>query len=120
MGDFSVVGSRYIHCDGKHVCTVIKDEGAYVPPLLRKLNSYEERIYALTVLDKMIGRMGSVLREPEDTDKRVIESLLIPRSSLLAESKHGVKHTCVKCGQKFYDLNGRVKACPAANCKEPL
>lgn len=115
MDSFSVVGSRYIFCDGKHVCTVIRDEGAYVPPLLKRLNKYPEENYALAILDKMIESM-SALREPVETDRRVIESYLNP--PVTVASKYGKKHMCAKCSQKFYDLNGRVTECPG--CKSPL
>jgi len=108
MSNFTLVGSRYLFCDGAHVCTIIKEEGVYSPILLKKLNDYNSAFQGLAVL-------SNVLREPNPTDKKVIKSYLSPA---VADEKYGKKHMCSKCSQKFYDLRGRVTACPS--CKTPI
>jgi len=117
MSNFTLVGSRYLFCDGAHVCTIIKEEGVYSPILLKKLNGYNSAFQGLAVLDRLIedAVLSNVLREPNPTDKKVIKSYLSPA---VADEKYGKKHMCSKCSQKFYDLRGRVTACPS--CKTPI
>jgi len=117
MSNFTLIGSRYVFCDGKHVCTIICNEGVYAPPLLKKLNEYSTKGFALMILDKMIEHLSEVLRKPTPTDERILQSHLNPKSNTKTTA-YGSKHICTKCGKKFYDLHGRITGCPVCERKE--
>lgn len=111
---FSMVSNRYIFKQNEFVCSVLSL--SYAKPLLEKLRELESTQgteYAEKVLQNMkTGALRLVLSDPTEMDKSIIRSLLASPGS---KPGIGIKRTCVKCSNKFYDLEGKIKACPSCH-----
>jgi hypothetical protein len=115
---FSLVDSKYLFHDESIMAVVSNVKKAR--QLLSKLENIEcaeGTDYAIKLLRELLSSNDLATkissREPSDADRIAI------RSSLCGpQTKHGRKHTCTKCNQKFFDLNGKIDKCPG--CKTPI
>lgn len=124
MSKFTIVNQRYIAKDNKLVCTVMSP--AYSNPMLetlREIESSKNDEYSLKVLQAMISKskISQDIRKPTPADEYVFNSFAKPTalpSKSTTKEGIGQKYICSKCSAKFYDLNGRVNACPS--CQTPI
>lgn len=111
---FCLIGGRYILHDDTVVCTVLEIQ--YARPLLAKMENLEVEEgteVALKVLNHLAtnGDFSSKIRIPTDTDKVSAKANLVG-----PPTKYGQKHVCTKCGKKYYNLHGKIDACPSQSC----
>ena len=123
MSKFAIVNQRYIMKDTILVCTVLSP--AYSNPILETIREIEGEKgdeYATKVLSAMLENSRTLehIRKPSNADEYVLASLVKPSPppQTINKSSIGQKYVCSKCSSKFYDLNGRVKACPS--CQTPI
>lgn len=119
MSVFAVVSQRYLIEKQEVICTILSP--AFAVPLLKKLRDLEEEkdcAFAKQILDHMIdkSRISDHIRRPTHLDLNLAKDLVKP--SALPNSNRkviGDKHKCKGCDRAFYDLKGKVIACPTCN-----
>lgn len=115
QSNFSLVNGRYLFHDENVVATVV--DMRYARPLLQKMESLEvdegtEGALKILVHIASSDDFSNKIRLPSTADHQAAKSNLVG-----PPTKYGHKHTCIKCNQKFFDLNGKVDKCPS--CKTP-
>lgn len=112
---FSLISGKYLFHDEKLVCTVT--DNRYARPLLARLEDIEVSEgteAAITILCYVCqNSLSEQMRLPTVADHAAASSNVTG-----PQTKLGRKHTCLKCSQKFFDLNGKVTCCPA--CRTPI
>lgn len=113
---FSLISGRYLFHDDNLVATIL--DLKYARPLLYKLEQVElddGTDLALKVLCYLAtdGELGQRVRLPSPADHVAAKASLVG-----PQTRYGHKHTCVKCSQKFFDLNGKINRCPS--CKTAI
>jgi hypothetical protein len=110
---FSLTSGRFLLHDENLVLTI--QDTRYARPLLAKLESIEAEEGTDMVLKIMChlaanAKFSSVMRMPSPADHASTRSL-----GVSSVDKYGKKHTCPKCAQKFFDLNGKIQKCPTCH-----
>jgi hypothetical protein len=113
---FSLVDGRFLFHDEK-VVAVISDS-RYSRPLLYRMEQLEVEdgtVAALQILCYLAtaGELSDKVRLPTPADHTSAKSAICG-----PPTRYGHKHTCVKCSQKFFDLNGKIDKCPS--CKTQI
>jgi hypothetical protein len=112
---FSLVSGKFLFHDEKVVATI--SDPRYSRPILAKMETLEVEEgteSALKILCALaLGPFGDKLKLPSTSDHVVAKSTVTGPAT-----KYGHKHTCIKCSQKFFDLNGKIDKCPS--CKTPV
>jgi len=110
---FSLINGKYLFHDEKLVTTITNLH--YGRPLLTKMEDLEVKEGTETALKILFhvaasAEMAQHMRLPSPTDVAAANSNVFGPAT-----KYGKKHTCLRCKQKFFDLNGKVEKCPS--CK---
>lgn len=113
---FSLLSEKYLFHDNKVAATI--SDSRYARPMLYRMEQLEIEEgtnNALQILFYLATQheLSSKVRIPSPVDLEAAKS-----TTTGPPTRYGHKHTCTRCTQKFFDLNGKIDKCPS--CKSSI